>query len=97
MAGECDKECYLVFHMTGGHHRTDCAAYDPHPLKFFKTLRQEKLFVVQYTDGREEILREYPTPQQRRILEIGGPFRIVTFHSEFALPVEVALALRGQP
>jgi len=23
----CDKRCHLVFHMTGGHHTTDCAAY----------------------------------------------------------------------
>lgn len=23
----CNKECYKVWHMTGGNHRTDCAAY----------------------------------------------------------------------
>lgn len=24
---ECTKNCVVVFHMTGGHHRTDCPAY----------------------------------------------------------------------
>ena len=23
----CNKECHFVFHMTGGHHKTDCDAY----------------------------------------------------------------------
>lgn len=62
---------------------------------FYKALRAQKLYVVQYTDGRE-ILRDLPTPQQRLIMEAEGhPFRIVTFYSEFALPIEVAVSLRG--
>lgn len=31
----CDRECGAVMHMTGGRHRTDCAAYVPDD--FFKT------------------------------------------------------------
>lgn len=27
MSEKCDKKCYTMFHMSGGFHRTDCAAY----------------------------------------------------------------------
>jgi hypothetical protein len=64
-------------------------------VNYFKALQSEKLYVVQYTDGREEIRRELPSPEERRNMEAGGQFRIVTFHSEFSLPIEVALKLRG--
>lgn len=26
---KCNKDCYLVFHMTGGYHRTDCNSSTP--------------------------------------------------------------------
>jgi hypothetical protein len=32
MAGECNKKCEYIFHMTEGRHSTDCAAYESDPV-----------------------------------------------------------------
>lgn len=56
MTPRCDKDCGAVMHMTGGRHRTDCAAYSP-AVDPAEALRELRFLVGTYLEGSDDAVR----------------------------------------